>query len=390
MQKRKLFFSSIIIFAIGISLYVFNQQEEAQTETPEERQEHDAFIVLDDEQIHKANIEMLQAGPGFLTTTIQTPGKIIIHPDKQAHVVAKTSGIVLNATKNVGDFVSEGEVVAVLESKDVAEAKSSYFNALQKAQYKEVLFQEEEALYNKNISTKQDFLHAQANFNEAAIELDLAKERLHALGLNEKAIQALSQGSSSQLRIYEMRAPISGTIMTRNITQGEFIDSNKEIYIIADLSHVWVELNVYPKDSSDLKKGQNANVTGMNGKQAQAKITHIKPLIDEETRNTQILASLENNDGAWMPGAYITASIPVDIIHLPLVISKDAIQKIDNEDCVFIKTDKGFEIRPVLTGRCDGSNFEIKAGLVLGESYAAKNTFMLKAEHGKNDATHAD
>jgi len=106
----------------------------------------------------------------------------------------------------------------------------------------------------------------------------------------------------------------------------------------------------------------------------------ISPLLDKDTRSARVIAEIDNHDGVWRPGTFVTAAISVEEQPVSVVVPNSAIQTIGGEKVVFVRTPDGFEKRAVVAGRSDDRLTEIATGLLPGEIIAAANTFLLKAE----------
>lgn len=342
-------------------------------------------IKLSQEQIKRFGIQIKQAGPGELHISLSTRGKIILHPDKLAHVIPKVAGIAAEAKKNIGDFVYQGEPLALLESRDMADIKAEYLAAREKEKLALSVFEREKKLCSKKIVSEEAYLQSQSAYKEARLNVQLAKNKLNLFGLEEKEITALANLHNPNLRLYEIHAPIEGTVIHRHITQGEFIDNTTAIYTIANLDKVWVEIGIYPKDLYKVKEGQQVEVImPTSTASSQAKMIFLSPIIQNETITGKAIAELDNPEGTWRPGSFVKVNVAIENIKSPIVVPKDAVQCIDGTNCLFVKTADGFEKRAVHTGKSDDAKIEILSGINPGEPYAASQTFLLKADLGKN------
>ena len=151
--------------------------------------------------------------------------------------------------------------------------------------------------------------------------------------------------------------------------------------MIVDLDRVWVELAISPADLPAIREGQPVSISARAvTDKVDGKIVFISPLLDKETRSARVVAEIANGDGVWRPGSFVTAAIAVEEQTVPFVIPPSAVQTIDNEKVVFVRTPQGFERRQVGLGRNDDRFAEVVTGLRSGEVIAVTNTFSLKAE----------
>lgn len=395
MKRSHYYLFSSITLALALLLGISSlgrKSPEVSVKAHEEEHNHEPAdenrLKLSAEQIKELGIAVATAEPGTLSQQLAARGKIILHPDQFAHVLPKISGVALEAKKNVGDQVKQGETLAVLESREMAEISANYLAALEKVKLTESLYEREFRLYKKHVSAEQDYLNAKSAYEEARIQLQLAQQKLRALGLDEESFLHLTQ-ANPDLRLYPIVSPISGTVMSRHITKGEFIDNSATIYEIADLSTVWVEIGIYPKDLYKVHEGQTVEIAvPMHNQKESAKLIYLSPIIEEETIAAKAIAELKNTQGEWRPGTFVTVNIGTEEVPAPVVIAKNVVQNIEGKDYVFVRVPDGFEKREVRLGKSDQKNSEVLQGLKAGEKYAASQTFLLKAEMGKSEAEH--
>lgn len=266
-----------------------------------------------------ADIEVEVAGPGGIGQFAQAPAKIVAHPDHNALVIPKAEGTVVEICKNLGDCVEKGEVLAIIESQEIAEAKSHYLLAKSKAELHQELLRREKGLIG--ISPEQDYLQAKETSQSADIECACAKQHLYALGLNDEDI-------ASNERFYPLRSPLKGKVLERNLTLGEFAGEETKAYRIGNFDQVWVEMSVSQEDAKKLKVGQTIDVVSASGKHTTVRLTQFSPSIDEETRKATAIAVIENASEKWKPGQYVSALIETKKVEYSIVVPREAVQKI--------------------------------------------------------------
>lgn len=363
-----------------------NKVAEAEPEKKEEHHE-ETTVKLSEAQIQEMGLTYRAASTGNLSLTVSTRGKIILHPDRLAHIIPKVSGVAREANKNIGNDVHVGEVMAVLESHDMADLKASYLAALSKKRLATSALEREEKLYLERVSSGQDYLNAKNVYEEASINVQLGRQKLRAFGLDDEEINLLADQHDPDLRLYEIRSPIDGTVIMRHIIKGEFVENTTTIYEVADLSTVWVEIGIYPKDLHRVKEGQMIEVAMPregNATASQARLIYVSPIVGEETITAKAVAELDNPQGIWRPGVFVKVNIATEEASLPIVIPNDAIQNSEGRDFAFVVMPEGFEKRFIKVGLCDSENSEVLSGLNAGEQYVANKTFLLKAELGKS------
>ena len=187
--------------------------------------------------------------------------------------------------------------------------------------------------------------------------------------------------SNESLQPYEVKSEIDGTIIKRDIALGEFVDTSKTIFIVADLSNVWMDFSVYRHESENLRVGQKVLIQpGENADKIESAISYISPFGLENTQTTLARAVVPNGNGQFRPGLFINGDVIIGEIEVPVAVKAGAVQTIEDNPVVFIQAGKGFEMREITTGERDDERVEIKSGVAAGEKYAAENSFLLKSE----------
>lgn len=344
-------------------------------------------VLLSEEAIRRFGVEVAVAGGGRLTRTLRLPGEIALNADRVAHIVPRVAGMVREVYKSVGDAVEAGELMAVLESRELAEARAADLAAEARLKLAEDNFKRIEGLLAKRIASEQEFNEARRNLEEAQIAHREIVARLHALGQDHDRISRASSEEPAEFARYEIRAPFAGTVVDKHITLGEVHDSSSDVFVLADLSTVWVDITLYPQDVGVIRPGTRVRVIApaVSGAPvvAEGAIHYVSPIIRGNTRTGLARAAIRNEDGLWRPGLFVTAELITAEDEVGVLVPHEAIHTIENKPLVFVQENGGFEKRPVALGRRNGSACEIVSGLKPGERYVAKGGFILKSELSK-------
>jgi membrane fusion protein, heavy metal efflux system len=358
------------------------------------REEHrdDAAVTLSGLQVTAGNFAVTKVSDGVLSKIITVPGSIVPSGDHIARVAVRLLGTVAELRKRLGDSVQAGEVVAVIESREVADAKSEYLAARLVFELQQTLFKRSTNLFEGKVLSENDFLRARTTFEDARVKIEIARQKLFALSLTAEQIESLPQQPVETLRRQELRAPISGRIAERRVELGSLVGregQESELFVIVNLSVVWADLAVSPSDMASVREGQHIAIAAATGSEpSPATIMFISPLLDKDTRAARVVASVDNTALKWRPGSFITAEIVTDEAPAVLVVPKTALQFYRGDTVVFVRTADGFEARKVSIGRQDARLAEVTSGLAAGEHIASANTFILKADLGKAEAEH--
>lgn len=350
-------------------------------------------IRLSEKQVAAGNFAVQEARGGLLSKSMVVPGAIVPSGDRIAKVSVRLLGTVAEVRKRLGDTVREGDVLAIIESREVADAKSQYLAARVAFELQDTLFTRSKSLFESKVSSENDFLRAKTAFEDIRIKFDVARQKLFALGLTSDQIAVLPQQPVESLRLQELRAPMSGRIAERRVDLGSLVGregQESELFVIVDSSVVWAELALAAADLAVVSEGRKITISaGSQGEPLPATIMFVSPLLDKDTRLARVVASVDNPAHILRPGMFVTAEIPFQQVKADVVVPKTAVQSIEGQSAVFVRTSTGFEPRRIVTGREDSRSFEVTSGLTAGDPIATANTFVLKADLGRGEASHA-
>ena len=358
----------------------------AQEESAAEGLSQSQRVSVTQEQVTRLGIKITRAIRGVVRREISVPGEITVNSDRMAHIVPRVSGIVGEVKKKLGDAVKAGEVMAVIRSRDLADAKAGYLAAIERYDLAKTMFEREEKLWKEKVSSEQDYLDAKKSFAEAKIEMRSAKQKLHALGFSEEYLEKLPLEQDSQFTKFEITAPFDGTVIEKHITLGELVGDDADVFVVADLSSVWVDLIISQDTISEVQEGQAVTVRLSNGSKSETKIEFVSPIVSSDTRTALARATVPNLNGQFRPGTFVDAGIRIPSKEETVVIPKASVQLVNDHTSVFVWGNAGFELREVTTGVTDGRQIEILKGLRSGEAVASENAFHLKAEFIKSAA----
>lgn len=345
------------------------------------------LLSMSDEQIKRAQIDLVDVGPAAIARRLVVPGSVVPDADRIAHVSVKLSGTVAELRKNIGEDVARDEVIAVLESREVADAKSEYLAAKLTNDLQQDLSTRDKTLWGSRVGTEQQYLRSRNAAAQTEMRVKIARQKLLALGLGEREITAVPGAPEASLRRQDVRSPISGRVAERKVELGKAVGRDSletELFVVVDLSRVWVELSVASSDLPLIKEGQSVKFSARGlAETTIGKIIFVSPLVDKDTRTARVVAEIPNPDQTWRPGSFVTAGIVLNERTVPVTVPETAIQKLDGQSIVFVRTKDGFEKRDVVVGEREDHTLEIVSGLTPGETIATTNTFSLKAELSK-------
>lgn len=359
-----------------------NVSEKGLEDAHSEKENH---IKLSQEALKTINLKtsLVQLRP--INSEIETTA--VIEPDrtKIAHVSPRISGRVVDVKALLGDSVEKGQVLTELDSIELGQTKAEYLKSRANLEVARANYDRELRLYEKKITSEKDYLYAKAEFIRSEAALNKARETLRLLGLTDKKINSLKWRSKDQpASNFPLIAPFTGTVVEQHIVLGEFIKPEDKPYTIADLSHLWIQLDIYENDLKWVERGKSVdiNVNAYPGERFQGKVTYISDILDESTRTAKARVEILNSDRKLKPGMFATAAIstPSSDNKEVITVPGSAIQQIEGKSAVFVQEgEDGFQMRGVSVGQSSGDYVHVLDGLKPGDRVVTEGGFYLKS-----------
>ena len=348
----------------------------------------EGIVYLPPERLEGLNISVVSVRKGSVESTLALPAEVALDPDNEAHLVPRVRGIVREVYVGIGDQVNEGDLLAVLDSRELAAAKSDYLAALAMGDLAQTTFAREKGLWEDKISAERDYLQAKAEHQAAQIKVRTAEQQLHALGLTQADVDRLTTVQDTTLTRYEIRAPFEATVVERHITLGETVGEDDEVFFIANLDRVWVMGRATERDIRRINLGQNAVVQldALPSADLSGAIDYIGSVLDPESRTLNVRVVLPNPDAHLRAGLFGRMLVFVDehAHDEAILVPNDALQRTDTGGVVYKALDAGeFQVVPVSVLHSSDTLTEVQGELEEGDRVAAGDVFVLKSEAGK-------
>jgi len=361
-------------------------EHKGEHEGEREKEEPDV-VTLSPEKQKAAGIEVRKAAFENIAVPLSATAAIEMNMDRSAKISPRTSGKVVRIVASQGDRVKAGQALAYLDSVELDQTWSDYIKAKGKVELAGKNLQREETLFEKKISPEKDVLKARQELGEAEADINFARERFRLFGVNVSQFGESKVSGSHPLA--PVTSPVSGVVIEKAVTQGETVNAEKPLFTVADLSTLWVVIDVYEKDISRLKPGTGVkvSVTAFPDKTFRGKVSYIGDVIDEKTRTEKARVTIDNSSGLLKPGMFATVLVDAAGGSAQLLAVPEEAAFIDgNRRYVFIQTAPDrFRMREIEAGRTLGTRLEVKSGLKEGEAVAVKGAFILKSELKKGE-----
>lgn len=325
------------------------------------------------EAIRAAGIQIQPVSAGGFAGEILAQGVVAATPGGEAVLTARAAGAVTHIFKRLGDPVRAGEALAIVESREAAQIAADRAVASARANLAQSTLARERRLFEQRVSPRQDYEQAQAEAAAANAEARRAQ------------VAAGAANVSADGRGVVVTSPIAGRVTAASLTLGAFVQPETELFRIADPKLVHVEASVSGMDAPRIAPGDRVVVEAADGRTVEGKVRSLTPGLNRETGAATAIVSVLGE--GLQPGQAVRARVVATAAagSTAIVVPDEAVQSVGGRDVVFVRTPIGFEARPVTIGQRGAGRVEIVRGLTAGQSIAARNAFLLKAELGKGE-----
>lgn len=322
---------------------------------------------------------------GVSSGALAVTGRITYDQNRVSHIGPKTQGRVTELMAEEGSRVASGQVLAHLESPEVGSIRAELNEAEALLDIASENYEREQRLEEQGISSRRELLDAEAELRRMQARLRSAQERLRVLGAD-------THGEGGH---FDVTSPYEGVVVARHAGRGEVVGPEDQLFTVADLSRLWIELDIYERDLARVREGQPVEVTtaAWPGRIFPGEIVYVGDILDAERRTVRARVEIENRDEALKPGMFATAGIRMngagDVEGSEmLAVPRDAVQTVEGSTVVWVPTGEPgeFTVRVVEVGReLPGGLVEIVRGLDPGAAVVVEGAFTLKSELAKGE-----
>ncbi|MDR4470284.1 MAG: efflux RND transporter periplasmic adaptor subunit [Nitrospira sp.] len=346
----------------------------------------DVSITLAPEALEGQVFETAVVTRQSIRSAIHATANIKPNEYKLIHVSPRIEGKAVTVLAGLGDRVQPGQTLAVLDSIELGQKKSVLRQAHTTLSVTQAHYEREKRLFEQKISSTKDFLDAQGAYQQSAAAYQAAFEALELVGLSHQDVLKIikKKGEHHPLSSFPLAAPQKGTIIARKISPGELVTPRDKPFTIADLTTVWILLDIYETDLAEVRVGAEVRVTmvAYPDETFHGAVVYLANLVNPDTRTVEARVEIPNPDGRLRPGMFARASIESSVVTKDnvLVVPQEAIQHIDEKPVAFVEEQPGTYVRRTVTlGSADDRNVEIRAGLEEGERVVTIGSFYLKS-----------
>ena len=354
-------------------------------------------VVLDPSAQRDAGIEVREVEVRSLAEVLHATGRITINENRTWKIGAVTDGRIVKVFANVGDGVEEGQILARMYSHDIHESHAEHQRAVAEVDrlqsslaYARAVRDRTQRLYDLKAAPLQQVEQAETELRNAETavahgQVELERTRSHLVDFLKVPIEVLEQpgGNGSEAALVPVVAPAAGTLLQRNVTPGTVVQPSGELFVVTDLSTLWMIAAVNEEDLSKLRVGMlvQVYVQAYPDQPFPGRITKLGEELDPTTRTIMARVSLPNRSGLLKPEMYATAELELGGSRPAIFVPQTALQEIKGTAAVFVRVaDDRFEARAVETGRAVGGSLEITGGLESGDVVVSEGSFILKSQ----------
>lgn len=353
-----------------------------------------ASIRVPDSAAERMGLKVKAVTPQSEPVTLTITGKTGLNQETVAHVHAQFPGRIVEVgpvlgtrVRGPGDPEGPPTVLCVIESTDLANAKSAWVQAKVQAEQDADMLRRTDQLVKDGVLSDKSLLDAQVAVRKSAAAKEQARQQLLIFGLTDADLADIETQQGRERMVYRITAPRSGLLIEKNVTRGELADNQTNLFTIADLSTLWVWGDVYERDWSRLKLGQKVkvDVAARPGDPRQAAIEWISPVLDTTTRSVKVRCSLNNSDHLLLSDLFATLTVEIAPQDQAVVLPTSAVVRTFKDHCVFVRTAGGgegstYERRTVTAESLDPGRLRITSGLSRGDLVVENGALSLLTE----------
>ncbi len=344
-------------------------------------------ISLSAEESSRVGLVVQPAARSDFRTYRDFPASVQPNQRNMADITALVRGRVVDVYGDLGQEVKANAPLAILYSSELGLAQSAYLKARAKLHVAEQAYGRAKFLLQEKVIGEAEAQRRQAELLSIQAEANESRDRLKLLGMSAEELRRLDR--SREIRsVVPIVAPFAGRIIRRNLTRGEVVETTENLFVIADLSEVWIQANIPEKDipfvhSIHASGGTQVEVqvNAYPKETFKGTITYVGDVLDPVTRTMQLRIELPNKDGRLKPEMFATIRLFSEAQPDRLAVPEAALQRDQGRTFVFVQRSASeYEMREVHIGESNGTLTSILGGLSEGELVVTHGAFVLKSE----------
>lgn len=328
-------------------------------------------VSIDPVTVQNIGVRTARAEQRSLSHAVRAVGRVDFNEERLARLHPKTEGwIEVLRVSTTGSVVKKNDILLSIYSPQLVSSQEEYLLAL----------------HNLQVLKDSPYEEIRRGAQELA---DSSRERLRLLDVPEHQIHELETTRKLMKRIH-IHSPFDGTVIKVGAREGQYVTPKTELYMLADLSRVWVYVDVYEEDLPWVKQGDEAEmrVRAVPGRTFRGKVVYIYPYMERKTRTARVRLEFENPDLLLKPEMFANITLRSGRVVDAVVVPSEAVVRSGERDLVFVVREPGkFEPRPVTLGLASGGLVQIIDGVKPGEEVVTSAQFLIDSESKLREAT---
>ena len=334
----------------------------------------------------QSQVKLAPAGKADIREVLRVPGSIQVDDQRVARIGASVTGRITDINVILGQDVKQGEVLATLNSTELAQNQLLYIKASQQIALQTKAVERARQLLEADVIGAAELQRREAELSAAKADLYTAKEQLQVLGMSEKSIAQIA--SSGQLRSYSnVDARLSGTVISRKVNLGQVVQPAEELFIVADLSRVWAVAEVPEQQVELVQEGEDVEIEipALSNRKFTGKLIFVGDVVNPLTRTVTVRTDLENKDEAIKPDMLVSMLVQSKPT-AQLAVPRRAVVRENDKDYVYVEiAPNKFRLREVELGNEYNEMAAVVSGLEEGETIIIEGAFHVNNERKRKE-----
>lgn len=348
--------------------------------TPEAIQTTNPLEITADEDL-LGRLKIGEPTAKVVRQTLRVAGRVEADETRIARVSAPLTGRVIHLEVAEGQSVKRGQELAQIRSTELADSQFEYLKAYSQQQLTARAVTRAKQLMDAGVIGEAELQRREAEAAQAAFEVAALRDQLRVLGMSEESVVRLERTRSIN-SVIPILATIDGTIMERRLTIGQMAQAAETIFVLADLSTVWLVADVPEQAAGNVQTGKavECEIAALPGHVLEGRLSFVSSIVSPETRTVRVRMNVRNPEGRYKPAMLATMTLADDAAR-ERVIPSSAIVRENNLDHVFVQTSRTtFLLRRVTIGEEFGQDRVLQEGLRPGEKIVLDGAFHLNNE----------
>lgn len=323
-----------------------NAETESTDQHSDENESEIMEVALTEDQISSMGILTDKVALQNISGYIKVNGEVVINPDQESKVGSSVPGRIKKIYVKEGAYVKAGQTLAIIENPQLIDMQVEYLNAKNDYEYSKKEYERQLKLSNDNIGSKKTLNELETNYKRSLATYKTLEEKLSIYRISKNRFENIYEDTIANLQKYiTISAPISGNLVERNVTIGQYVEPANDMFHIVNTSTVFVDLNVFEKDLPLVSTGQKVSleVSVDPYEVYEGQIVFVNKVFDDVKRTVKVRVAINNKREKLLPNMFVSAKIYVkqeSVLAVPI----SAIETEGDSKYIFVKTDELMEI----------------------------------------------